>query len=108
HTDTIDVPIRVTNDSDTRRKVAFTTTVAGLKASGSLQDVIELGPNGKGRKLLRLSADKLEGDAGVLIEGTSGPDKDAIARTIRVVPDGFPGVGSISDTMENRARGTIT
>src|SRR6185369_14185936 len=62
----------------------------------------------KARKLLRLTADKLEGDAGVLIERVSGPDKDAIARTIRIVPDGFPRVGSISDMMETRARGLIT
>src|SRR5581483_4129574 len=33
---------------------------------------------------------------------------DTILRTIKVVPDGFPFVGSISDMIEKRARGTIT
>src|SRR5205814_586699 len=32
---------------------------------------------------------------------------DTIVRTIRVVPDGFPGVGSFSDTIEKRAAGSI-
>jgi hypothetical protein len=110
HTDKIDVPVRATNDSDVRRNVAFSTTLAGFKTDGKLQEIIDLAPNGKGRKMLRLSADKLQGDATVLIEGASIPaaDKDVIARTIRIVPDGFPGVGSFSDVIEGRARGTIT
>ena len=111
HTDTVDVPLRVTNDSDVRRNVAFTTTATGFKTTGSLQDVIDLAPNAKGRKMLRLNADTLEGSASLLIEGTSIPaaEKDVIRRTIRVVPDGFPGVGSVSDMLEKgKARGTIT
>ena len=110
HTDTIDAPIRVTNDSNVRRNVAFTATPNGLKATGPLQDVIDLEPNGKSRKILRLNADKLEGDASLSVEGTSIPaEKDAIQRTIRIVPDGFPGVGSFSDMLENgRARGGLT
>src|SRR5205823_6359548 len=109
HTDTVDVPVRVTNDSDVRRSVAFTATSAGLKISGQPRDFIDLGTNGKGRKMLRLKADKLEGDASLAVEGVSaGAEKDTIARTIRVVPDGFPGVGSFSDMMEGRARGTVT
>ncbi|MBN9120568.1 MAG: alpha-2-macroglobulin, partial [Planctomycetes bacterium] len=107
HTDTVDVPVRVTNDSDVRRSVSLATTLAGFKAAGPQQDALELAPNAKGRKLLRLTADKLDGDASVLVAGTSGADKDTVLRTIRVVPDGFPGVGSVSDMMEGRARGTI-
>ncbi|MCI0699826.1 MAG: alpha-2-macroglobulin, partial [Planctomycetia bacterium] len=109
HTDTVDVPIRVTNDSDVRRNVTITTTTDGFKTAGKLQDILDLAPNGKGRKILRLNADKLQGDAGLLIEGTSSTEKDAIARMIRIVPDGFPTVGSFSDMIEKgRARGTIT
>ena len=109
HTDTIETPLRVTNDSDVRRTVALTATTSGFKATGPLQESIDLGPNAKGRRFLRLNADKLEGYGGVLIEGTSGADKDTIARTIRIVPDGFPGVGSVSDMLEaGRARGTVT
>jgi hypothetical protein len=108
HTDTVDVPVRVTNDSDARRTVSLTTTARGFKPAGPLTATAELDPNGKGRKILRLSADKLAGDASLLIEGVSGTDKDAIARTIRIVPDGFPAVGSVSDMLEKgRALGTV-
>src|SRR5262249_30597347 len=71
HTDTVDVPVRVTNDSDDRRNVAFAVTPHGLKADGGLRDAIDLGPNGKGRKVLRMKADLLQGDAGLTIVGTS-------------------------------------
>ncbi len=109
HTDTVDVPVRVTNDSDTPRTVSLTATTTGFKTGGKLQESIALGPNAKGRAMLRLSADKLEGSAGVLIAGASGADADSIARTIRIVPDGFPGVGSVSDMLDKgRGRGTVT
>jgi hypothetical protein len=109
HTDQIDVPVRVTNDSDEQRNVSFSLTPTGFQASGKLTDTIDLGPNGKARRIVRLKANKLQGDANLLVEATSGTaDKDAISRTIRIVPDGFPGVGSISDTIESRARGAIT
>src|SRR5262245_2158225 len=108
HTDTVDVPLRVTNDSDAARKVAFTVTPTGLKADGNLRDEIDLGPNGKGRKILRLKPDVLQGEAGVAIVGVSNAAaNDTILRTIKVVPDGFPGVGSVSDMIEKRAAGTV-
>src|SRR5262245_43082542 len=107
HTDTVDVPVRVTNDSDDARKVAYNVAIKGLKSDANLTDVFDLGPNAKGRKIFRLRADQLQGNAGVLVEGTSGPDRDTIVRTVRVVPDGFPGVGSVSDMIEKRAAGTV-
>ncbi len=107
HTDVIDAPIRVTNDSDDARKVTFAVAPIGLRPEGAVPEFLDLGANGKGRKVVRLRADKLSGDAGVGVTGTSGADKDTILRTIRVVPDGFPGVGSFSDTIETRATGTV-
>ena len=110
HTDAVDVAVRVTNDSDVRRNVSFTATATGLKSDGPLQHIFDLAPNAKGRKILRLTPDKLSGDATVRVEGSSIPvaDKDVIARTVRIVPDGFPGVGSFSDTLAGKAKGSIT
>ena len=109
HTDVIDVPLRVTNDSDDARKVVFGVATSGLKPDGALPDFLDLAPNGKARKMLRLKADKLSGPASVTLTGTSGPDKDTILRAITVVPDGFPTVGSVSDMLEKgTARGNIT
>jgi hypothetical protein len=108
HTDTIDVPVRVTNDSPERREVAFAVTATGLKTDRAAAGKLDLGPNGKGRWVVRLRPDMLEGDASVTVAGTSpGADADTIVRRLRVVPDGFPGVGSVSDMIEGRARGKV-
>jgi hypothetical protein len=108
HTDTVDVPLRVTNDSDDARKIAFSVTTQRLRPEGALPDFLELGANGKGRKMLRLKADALGGEGVVLLTGTSGADKDSVQRVIQIVPDGFPGVGSVSDMLEKgRATGTV-
>lgn len=108
HTDTVDVPVRVTNDSDDPRTVTFTVTPHGLKADGGLQGTIDLAANKSGRKVFRMKSDQLQGDAAVAIAGASkGADGDSIQRVIRVVPDGFPGVGSVSDMIEGRARGGV-
>lgn len=109
HTDKVDAPIRVTNDSDDRRNVMFTVTPTGLKAASDLRTSLELGPNAKRRHILRLTPDQLQGDASLTVVGAStGADNDTIFRTIKVVPDGFPGVGSFSDMIEKRATGSIT
>jgi hypothetical protein len=108
HTDTVDVPVRVTNDSPDPRAVAFSVTATGLKVDGDPNGRLDLGPNGKGRRVVRLRPDRLEGDGGVAVTGTSpGADADTIVRAVRVVPDGFPGVGSFSDVIEGRARGRV-
>ena len=93
----------------TSRSASPTTAPTGLRADGPLTATIDLGPDGKGRTLFRLKAGQLQGEAKLIAEATGGPavDKDTIARTVRVVPDGFPGGGSVSDTIETRARGTI-
>ncbi|VTU02728.1 a-macroglobulin complement component : TonB-dependent receptor OS=Hyalangium minutum GN=DB31_3602 PE=4 SV=1: A2M_N: A2M: Thiol-ester_cl: A2M_comp [Gemmataceae bacterium] len=109
HTDKVDVAIRATNDTDAKRTVGYTLGTNGLKVEGTASDVFDLGPNGKGRRIVRMTADKLDGEATVLVTGaSSGADNDTIARTIRIVPDGFPGVGSFSDTIEGKARGSVT
>ncbi|WP_439627825.1 alpha-2-macroglobulin family protein [Gemmata sp.] len=108
HTDKVDVAIRATNDTDAKRTVGYTLGTSGLKVEGRASDVFDLGPNGKGRRIVRMTADKLDGEATVLVTGaSSGADNDTIARTIRIVPDGFPGVGSFSDTVEGKSRGSV-
>lgn len=115
--DVIDVPVRVVNDSDERRSVGFTLTPtnlavegAGIKTTeGLFKDSIDLGPNAKGRKVFRLKAASLQGQAALKVVGNSDPaaEPDVIERTIIVVPEGFPVVGSVSDLLEKRAGGTV-
>lgn len=108
HTDVIDAPLRVTNDSDDPRNLKLAATLKGFKVDGPLPDSLALAANEKARRTLRFKPDVLSGEGAVALVGTSGPDKDTIARTIRIVPDGFPGVGSVSDVLEGgRALGTV-
>ncbi len=117
HTDTIDVPIRVVNDSDDRRAINFTVTPYNLAVEGGAlktpaglwKDTIDLAANGKGRKIFRLKPTILEGDATLTVLGNSDPaaEPDAVGRLMRVVPEGFPFIGSFSDMLETRASGSV-
>src|SRR5262249_32026968 len=115
--DVVDVPVQVVNDSDDRRAVGFTLSPTnltvegpGLKtAEGLHKDVIDLAANGNGRKIYRMRPTVGDGQAKLGVMGTSDPaaEPDATERTMRVVPDGYPIVGSFSDLLENRATGTV-
>ncbi|MFO0821630.1 MAG: alpha-2-macroglobulin family protein [Gemmataceae bacterium] len=108
HTDKIDVPIRVTNDSDVKRSVQYLLATNGLKVEGKAEDFFDLAPNAKGRRIVRMMADNLQGDASVFVTGVStGAEKDTIERKLKITPDGFPGVGSFSDTIEGKTRGSV-
>jgi hypothetical protein len=118
HTDTIDVPVRVVNDSDDRRVVSFTVNPSNLSVEGGalktpeglFKDSIDLETNGKGRKIFRVKPTMLQGQAGLDVIGNSDPaaEPDSVRRMVSVVPDGFPGVGSFSDMLEKRATGSVT
>lgn len=117
HTDIIDVPIRVVNDSDDRRAIGITVSPFNLDVEGGAlktpeglwKDTIDLVPNGKGRKIFRLKPTVLEGEALLTVLGNSDPaaEPDAIGRAIKIVPEGFPYVGSVSDMLETRATGSV-
>lgn len=114
--DAVDVPVRVVNDSDDRRAVGVTLVPKNLTvegpgvrtAEGAFKDTLDLGPNGKGRKVYRLRP-TAGGEAALTVVGTSDPaaEPDSISRTMRVVPDGFPVSGSFSDLLEKRASGAV-
>lgn len=113
--DVIDVPIRVMNDSDAKRTVAFALNPVGLTVEGvaapdgKFTDSIDLEPGKGGRKIVRMKPGRVEGDAALEVVGTSpGAAPDAAARFVKVVPEGFPGVGSVSDMLEKRASGVVT
>jgi hypothetical protein len=111
--DRLDIPIRVVNDSDVRRAVTFTVTPDGLKLDdssaklidGKYQDWIELAANQKGRTIVSYRPTKKQGEIGLTVVGTSDPidAADNIVRNFRVVPEGFPVSGAVSDLLEKRA-----
>jgi alpha-2-macroglobulin-like protein len=115
--DVVEVPVRIVNDTDSRRSVDITLSPtnlavdgAGVKtAGGLLKELLELGPNGKGRKVLRVRPTTPSGTAALAVIGTSDPatEPDSTVSEMRIVPDGFPFQGSFSDLLERRSAGTI-
>lgn len=114
--DAIDVPVRVVNDGDDRRAVTFTLRPdrlgiegPGLRApDGSFKETLQLRAGASGRAIYRVRPTG-PGDATLTVIGHSDPiaAPDAVVRAVRVVPDGFPVTGAVSDLLEKRARGTI-
>ncbi|WP_020468994.1 alpha-2-macroglobulin family protein [Zavarzinella formosa] len=115
--DVIDVPVRVVNDSDTNRSVSFTLHPTGLKveggslttAEGLVKDTILLSANEKGRKVFRVRP-TTAGEAVLIVNGNSEPtaEPDMVGRVMKVVPEGFPGVGATSDMLETKATGYVS
>ncbi|MCE9530738.1 MAG: alpha-2-macroglobulin [Planctomycetes bacterium] len=116
--DRIDVPVRIVNDSDVRRAVTFKVTPTGLSFSdpaiktkdGTFQDWLELTANQKGRKMVSFHPTLKQGEASLHVIGTSDPmeNDDEIRRVFRIVPDGFPATGAVSDLLEKSANATFT
>ena len=114
--DVIDVPVRVVNDSDSNRVVSFTLEPRGLKAEGGsmitaeglVKDSIQLQANEKGRKVFRVRPTG-SGDAALIVKGNSEPtaEPDTVGRVIKVVPEGFPATGAVSDILEKQVGGVI-
>ena len=104
--DKIDVAVAIRNDTDHQRIVDVRVDPRGVAMSqGSSAERLLLGPNAGARRLFRFQPTIVEGDAQLLFKGVSEPfAADDIRRVLRVVPDGFPVVGSISDRLERVAR----
>ncbi|MEZ6142720.1 MAG: alpha-2-macroglobulin family protein [Zavarzinella sp.] len=111
NTDQLVIPIRVVNDSDSSRSISYQATANGLKFGNevTVKDQMNLGPNGKGRKLLHATPSILQGPAGVYVEGNSEPAAmpDSSQRLLKVVPDGFPYAVAYSDVLEKTAHGKL-
>jgi uncharacterized protein YfaS (alpha-2-macroglobulin family) len=103
--DRIDLPLSMRNNSEADAQVTFRVSPHGLALlKGRQEDTVRLAPDRGTRKLFRLRPTLTEGQASLTIEG--GTDQfagDAIRRTLRVVPDGFPGGGRQSDLLEGTA-----
>jgi hypothetical protein len=75
------------------------------QASDKPEQEMLLGPNQRTRRLFRLQPSIIEGLARVRVVGESKAfAADAVERTIQVVPEGFPVVGSHSDLLEKVAQ----
>ncbi|HMC64133.1 MAG TPA: alpha-2-macroglobulin family protein, partial [Gemmataceae bacterium] len=108
--DKIDVPLAIANDTSDERTMRVWLTPTGLNLlSGNPDDRVTIAAEQRLRKLYRLQPSLVEGEAKLLFAATSEPfPPDSVERTIKVVPEGFPIIGSHSDVLEKVAQCDVT
>jgi hypothetical protein len=102
--DRVDVPVACTNDTDTPRAVTLAGLAKGLNLLGNSGESLTLSPQQSGRRVFSFQPAMAEGKAELRLSANSQPfADDSVVRTISVVPEGFPILGSISGTLEGKA-----
>src|SRR5262249_17921688 len=103
--DRIDVPVTIANDTEATRPITVRLQQRGLDLlQGNEQERLTLEANQRARRLYRLKPSLFAGEALLKFDGRSEPFfADTVQRSLNVVPDGFPVVGSRSDTLQKTA-----
>jgi hypothetical protein len=103
--DRIDLPVTISNNTAESRDVTLSAAATNLDFLGDKADArLTVDANSSARRVYSLRPKVVEGDARVEFRGRTQPfAADSIARTFRIVPDGFPVVGSKSDLLEGSA-----
>jgi hypothetical protein len=108
--DRIDVPLSIANNTTEDRAVNLTLDkFEGLALlAGKANERFDV-PAGKPvRKVFRFQPTIKEGEAVLTFAGKADPfAADAVRGSFRIVPEGFPVVGSVSDVLEKSASSTI-
>ncbi len=103
--DKVIIPVAIANDTELPRAVDVTLTGTNLKVVGQEKRSFALIGNQRARQLFHLRATQPKGIATVLMEGDCAPfSSDRIEKTFKIVPEGFPIEGSMSDYLEGVAR----
>jgi hypothetical protein len=103
--DRIDVPVTLANDTDASRLVTINAQPKGLTLIGSAERRLTLTAQQRARQVFQFQPSIVEGKAELRFDGKCEPfGDDAVVRTIPVVPDGFPIVGSISGALDGVAK----
>lgn len=100
--DKVDVPVVITNDTDSPRNVVIHVAPTNLELrQGANDSNAQLQPNSRSRRIYRLQSTVPEGEASVRMEGSSEPfAADTVIRRIPVVPEGYPVNEAFSDLLE--------
>jgi hypothetical protein len=98
--DRITVPVAISNRSSEKTNVVLSVPkLTGLKVDGVLPGEITLEPGQSRRQLIPLVATGV-GKASFRVQGNFAKGTDAVERTFNVAPDGFPGGGALSGTID--------
>jgi hypothetical protein len=107
--DVLDLPVSIANNtSDSRSVEVKVEGRTGLKLLSPADVQLPLDSDSRTRRIFRLQPTLTEGKAELLVTGKGGEFNDSIVRAIRVVPDGFPINGSVSDVLEGSSTSTVT
>jgi anti-sigma factor RsiW len=110
--DKIDLPVSVSNNTTEPREVKVQLSSTGLgRAEGVSSEVsLTIPAEQRARRMFRLLPLLPEGGQAIVqVTGTAEPfAADSIRRTLTVVPEGFPFIGSHSDMLEKVTRHEIT
>jgi alpha-2-macroglobulin-like protein len=106
--DLLDLPVSIVNNTGGPRSVDVKVEGTGLKLLGPAEVQLPLDANACTRRIFRLQPTLTDGKAELLITGKAGEFNDGIVRVIRVVPDGFPINGAVSDVLEGSSTSTVT
>jgi hypothetical protein len=112
-TDKIAIPVAIANDTAASRTVGIEVMARGLKSleqagSARIKRQITVAGGDRKRELFRFEPSIVEGEAMLNLTGQFDPaTSDSVERTFKIVPDGFPVVGSHSDMLEGVGRHEI-
>jgi hypothetical protein len=103
--DRIDLPVTISNNTDAERTVSLSGTATNLtRAAAGADGPLTVAGHAAARRVFSYRPSVVEGEARVEFRGQTQPfAADSIARNFRIVPDGFPVVGSKSDLLEGSA-----
>jgi hypothetical protein len=108
--DKIDVPLSIANNTGNQQTVNLQVHSGDLNlVGGKKTDALILHPEQRARRVYRFEPGIVDGEAKVRFAGdTAKKDfEDTIEANIKVVPQGFPIVGSQSDLLEGAARNDL-
>jgi hypothetical protein len=102
NTDTVKVPVAVANNTEKNLNVKLKIEADKLKLAGSAEPVIPaIKADSKVRQVLEFRPDTTLGTATLKLSATCDPFfVDAVERQFKIVPEGFPVVGKLSDTLK--------
>ncbi len=98
--DKITIPVIVANDTAKTRSVDLEAQATGLTVVGDAKKQLAVDAGKRVRQLFQFRPSLLEGDATLRFLARSDLGGDRVERGFKVVPEGFPIVGSHSDVLE--------
>jgi anti-sigma factor RsiW len=106
--DRLVIPVTLDNATDEPRSLQIDVDAQALKFDGQALRSLQLGAQANARELFIVTPAIEEGEARLRFRGNCSPfEQDAIERTLKIVPAGFPVTGSVSDVLEQRAEANI-